>query len=112
MLVVGDPAPTCAPSLYESLPRMDLVGTLIGSAAHPGQLITAASEEACRVECCARAGCTAYSFANGILQMVSVRAESAEGVITVLALCGLYANVTDLVPSTLFSSGAMLSVYS
>lgn len=88
---------------------MDLVGTLIGNAAHPGQLITVASEEACRVECCARAGCTAYSFANGILQMASITADSAVGIV---APCGLYANVTDLVPSTLFSSGAMLSVYS
>ena len=87
---------------------MDLVGRLIGTVERPDQLITVADDAACRLACCNRTGCTAYAFASGVLE-ASVGAEAAT---VVTAPCGLYADVTALVPSTLFSSGALLSVYS
>ena len=88
---------------------MDLVGTLIGTVDRPNQLIKVANDAECRLACCNRTGCTAYAFASGVLE-ASVGADAAATMVA--APCGLYADVTALVPSTLFSSGALLSVYS
>lgn len=92
--------PYCALSLYRSLPRTDLVGTLVGSAIFPSAAFLAPSELLCRQACCDAVACDAYSFASATL-LVAAQAQ-----------CFLYVNVTALVPSSLVSSGALLSAYS
>jgi len=79
------------------------VGTLVNN-----RLIKVASDAECRLACCNTTGCTGYAFAGGVLQ-ASIEAGAQT---MVAAPCGLYSHVTSLVPSTLFSSGALLSVYS
>ncbi len=85
----------CAPSLFRPLPRMDLVGTLVGTALTPGALALTPSLEACRQACCDAPACDGFSFA------VSELAISPTGV----AGCFLYVNVTQLIPSSVISSG-------
>jgi hypothetical protein len=93
------PAPTssyyCTPSLFRSLPRMDLVGELVGTALTPGVLALMPSLEACRQACCDAPACDGYSFA------VSECASSLSGA----ASCFIYVNVTQLIPSSVVSSG-------
>ena len=96
------PSPYCWPSLYRALPRMDLVGTLVGSALFPGAFVLTADENGCRQACCDAPGCDSYTFAATTLP------SSATGT----ASCFLYVNVTALVPSSMVNSGALLSVYS
>ncbi len=57
--------PYCAPSLYRALPRMDLVGTLVGSAFFPGQGFYTENEAACRQACCDAAACDSFAYALG-----------------------------------------------
>ena len=95
--------PACHESLYRLLPRLDLVGTMLDSA---GDYVT---ESACRNACCNATGCTAYAFASVMLRLASI---GADGLGNIKAPCVLYANVTSLVPNSLFSSGALLSEYS
>ena len=99
----SSPTPYCWPSLYRTLPRMDLVGTLVGSAYVPGAAFLAASENNCRQSCCDAPACDAYAFAVGNLAY----AQALGG-----AQCFLYVNVTALVPTSMMTSGALLSVYS
>ena len=96
------PTPYCWPSLFRALPRMDLVGTLVGSAVFPGVDFLSASENDCRQACCDAPVCDCYTFASTILR------SSTTGT----ASCFLYVNVTALVPSSTVNSGALLSVYS
>ena len=103
------PTPTinCAPTLYRSLPHTDLVGTLTGNAWYPGTAVPSFSEAGCRQACCDAPICDAYSFASNDLLFAIQHSLSP-----VTASCFLYTNVTALVPSSAFSSGALLSSYS
>jgi hypothetical protein len=88
------PAPADCPSTaFRGFPRMDLVGTLVGSA--PGQpSVGVASEAACRIACCAAGPtCEGYSFDTG-----SLRYHAA-------GECFLFANVTQLMPANMMASG-------
>ena len=96
----GTPAPSTAPpycvaALFRSLPRMDLVGTLVGSALTPGAPLIAPSTEACRQACCDAPACHGFAFA------VSLQRSSAAGT----ADCFLYVNITQLIPSSVVVSG-------
>ena len=99
------PSPGCAP-LYRALPRMDLVGTLVGTPKHPSTSFPSPSESGCRQSCCDSPVCDAYTFAASDLQNAIFQGQSP------FAQCFLYANVTALVPSSAFASGAMHSAYS
>ena len=85
--------PYCAPALFRAFPRMDLVGSLVGTALAPGESVTLAGEPACRQACCDAAACDGYAF----------EAESAKR--AGLGGCFLYVNITQLVPSSGYASG-------
>ena len=87
------PTPYCAPTLFRALPRIDLVGALVGTALSPGQATLAPSEAACRQACCDAASCDGYSFEVGALAYHAA------------TNCFLLVNVTALVPSNLMASG-------
>ena len=101
------PTPYCPPSLYRPRPRTDLVGTLVGNAWYPGTSLPSATESSCRQSCCDAPYCDAYTFATSELQLQLFQ-SSADPV----ASCFLYTNVTALVPSSGYSSGALHSAYS
>jgi hypothetical protein len=90
--------PYCAPSLFRPLSRTDLVGTLVGSALAPGEATLVASAAACRQACCDAPVCDGYSFEAGAALMHAAAAP-----------CYLYANVTQLVPSSGYVSGVLES---
>ena len=93
--------PYCSPALFRSLPRMDLVGTLVGTALSPGISVLQPSEASCRQACCDAAACDGYAFSSGDLAM---------GLATIGgASCYLYVNITQLMPSSGYSSGVLLS---
>ena len=104
------PTPSATPSAchsYYPFPRMDLNGTLVGSAAFPAASypdgFTAASEAECMQQCCAAAvatGCTAYAFASFFLTLGGGGAP-----------CFLYGPAISLVYSSGFSSGVQTSAY-
>ena len=106
-LVIATPSPTpastpgyaCAPALFRSLSRTDLVGTPVGGAAREalGTPALVTSEETCRVACCAVAGCSGYSY---VLHDPARRLTAAPA-----SLCFLFANVTQLVPANPMVSG-------
>ena len=87
--------PYCAPALFRSLPRTDLVGALVGTAHAPGALSLQPSVEACRQACCDAPACDGFAFSVGDLAITSVGAAG----------CYLYVNVTQLVPSSGYASG-------
>ena len=90
--------------LFRSLPRTDLVGTLLGAAS-----FTTASEASCRFACLATPGCDSYAFSTG----VGVAIVATFGLQPALALpCYLYANLTALVPNSAINSGALYVRYS
>ena len=100
--------PYCAPSLYRVLPRMDLVGTLVGSAMAPNAGFYTDSEAACRQACCDAAVCDSYAYAGGAAGYYVINNYNyGFG-----AQCFLYVNVTALAPSSIVSSGALISKYS
>ena len=74
---------------------MDLVGTLVGTALSPGMPVPLSSESACRQTCCDAPFCDGYAFASGD---VSYMNGGPAG-------CFLYANITQLIPNSAFSSG-------
>ena len=82
---------------------MDLVGSLVGTALSPGSHVLAPSEAACRQACCDAPFCDGYAFASGD---AALAAGGAGGPVS----CFLYANVTQLVPSSAFTSGIYESV--
>ena len=90
------PTPYCMPSLFRTLPRMDLVGTLVGTALNPGSRVLLPSEPTCRQACCDAPACDGYSFASGDASL-----EAPSGV----ASCFLLVNITQLIPNNAFSSG-------
>ena len=90
--------PYCAPSLFRSLPRTDLVGSLVGTALTPGAPALMASEAACRQACCDAPGCEGFAF-----NADTARFHAASS-------CYLYVNVTQLIPSSGFASGVLESV--
>jgi hypothetical protein len=90
--------PYCAPSLFRQLPRMDLVGTLVGTALSPGSHVLTRSEAACREACCDAPFCDGFAFASGDAVLA---AGGSGGPVS----CFLYANVTQLIPSSAFTSG-------
>ena len=100
------PTPACAASLYRSLPRTDLVGTLTGNAWSPASAFMAPSESSCLQACCDAPSCDAYTFASNDLMFSIAKGLSQS------AACFLYTNVTALVPSSGYASGALLSAYS
>ena len=91
------PTPYCAPSLFRFLPRMDLVGVLVGSALAPGSVFPAASLAVCRQACCDAPACDGFSFATGDASLLPGGSGSAG--------CFLYVNITQLIPSSVVSSG-------
>jgi hypothetical protein len=113
-------AATCAMTLFAGY---DVVGTRISTAMQ-------ATETACAASCCAAAGCVAYSFGQGLLSVaITVPAQTinshsdpyptgdhyttyyttgpfvATNAITYAVPCTLLANVSSLVPSSLFTGG-------
>ena len=90
-------APYCIPSLFRDLPRMDLVGTLVGTALSPGLVSPAPSLAACRQACCDAPACDGFSFASGDSSLL----PGGTGV----AGCFLLVNITQLIPNNAFSSG-------
>ena len=93
------PGYACAASLFRPLLRTDLVGAPVGGAAREalGTPALVTSEETCRVACCAVAGCSGYAY---VLHDPARRLAAAPA-----SLCFLYANVTQLVPSSTMVSG-------
>ena len=87
--------PYCFPSLFRALPRMDLVGTLVGTALSPGSRVLLPSEESCRQACCDAPFCDGFSFASSDLGVAGATSAS----------CFLYVNITQLIPSSFASSG-------
>ena len=90
--------PYCHPALFRSLPRTDLVGSLVGTALAPGQAALVASEAACRQACCDAPACDGYTFAADL------------AMISAVAPCYLHVNVTQLIPSNGYASGVRESV--
>ena len=90
--------PYCHPALFRGLPRTDLVGSLVGTALAPGQAALVASEIACRQACCDAPACDGYTFAADL------------AMISAVAPCYLYVNVTQLIPSGRDASGVRESV--
>ena len=89
----------CDAAWFRELPRMDLVGAPVGGEYGVNLLSSspASSEVLCRQACCvAGASCTAYAFS----------------IVSTLTNCFLYANVTNLVPSTTMRSAVLRSAYS
>ena len=97
------PSPTlnyyCAPSLFHDLPRMDLVGTLVGTALSPGAPVPLPSLSSCRQACCDAPLCDGYSFASGDMSFISGGSAG----------CFLYVNITQLIPNSGYSSGIVES---
>jgi sugar lactone lactonase YvrE len=89
--------PYCALSFFRPLPRTDLVGTLVGSALAPGEATLVASESACRQACCDAPVCDGYAFSREVALFQPA------------APCYLYANVTQLMPTSSFQSGVLES---
>ena len=87
--------PYCQDALFRVLPRMDLVGTLVGTALTPGAPTLVSSLGDCRQACCDAATCDGYSFATGDASFINGG----------IAGCFLYVNITQLIPSSVVSSG-------
>ena len=90
--------PYCEPALFRSLPRTDLVGTLVGTALTPGEATLVASEAACRQACCDAPVCEGYAF------------EASIALFQPAAPCHLYVNVTQLIPTSSVKSGVLESM--
>ena len=88
-------SPYCSPSLFRSLSRMDLVGTLVGTALTPGAPTLVSSPADCRQACCDAPACDGFSFGTGDASYVSGGTAS----------CFLLINITQLIPNNAFSSG-------
>jgi hypothetical protein len=95
---------TAAGLLFRSLPRMDLLGTLVGAS-----FSSTASEAACRSSCLASPGCDAYAFSSGALALMAANLGGQPGV---TAPCFLLTNVTALVPNNMMASGVLSARYS
>jgi hypothetical protein len=91
-------SPYCAPSLFRLLPRMDLVGSLVGTALSPREPVRVTTDAACRQECCDAPACDGYTF------------DASSGRQHNSGECYLYVNVTQLVPSSTMASGVRESV--
>ena len=89
------PSPYCVSSIFRALPRMDLVGTLAGSALAPGAPTLVSSTAACRQACCDAPACDGFSFATGDASFISGGTAG----------CFLYVNITQLIPSSVVTSG-------
>ena len=89
------PTPYCVLSLFRALPRMDIVGSLAGTALSPGAPVPLPSESSCRQACCDAPFCDGYAFASGDMSFTNGGTAG----------CFLYVNVTQLIPSSAFSSG-------
>ena len=98
------PSATAAGLLFRSLPRTDLLGTLVGAS-----LSSTASEAACRSSCLASPGCDAYAFSSGALALMAANLGGQPGV---TAPCFLLTNVTALVPNNMMASGVLSARYS
>ena len=80
---------------------MDVMGTLVGSAANPSAPFLSATEATCRQECCNAPSCNAYAFSASLILMNPAGAP-----------CYLYNNVTALVPNSGVNTGTLYSAYS
>ena len=87
--------PYCLASQFRTLPRMDLVGTLIGTALSPGAPTLVSSLVNCRQACCDAPACDGFSFGTGDASFVSGG----------MASCFLSVNITQVIPNSAFSSG-------
>jgi hypothetical protein len=70
----------------------------VGTALAPGEAALVASEAACRQACCDAPACDGYTFAADL------------AMISAVAPCYLYVNVTQLIPSGRDASGVRESV--
>lgn len=105
-LPIASPSPSaastpgfaCAASLFRTLPYMDLTGTRLGGSAlaTPGTPAWHRSEEACRIACCTVAGCSGYAYALH---------DPASRYLSTPVPCFLFANITQLIPSSGYTSG-------
>lgn len=79
-------------SQFRRLPRMDIQGSLTGTALYPNQTLYAWSETACQVTCLyASGGCQGYSYV----------ASTSE--------CNLWSSIVQFVPSSIVNSGVLAS---
>jgi len=76
---------------------MDLVGALVGTALPPGVPVLLPSDRSCRQACCDAPACDGYAFAFGDASL----GLGGSGI----ASCFLYINITQLIPSSGYSSG-------
>ena len=88
-------ADNCGGTLFRSLPRMDLVGALVGTALSPGAPTLVSSLGYCRQACCDAPACDGFSFGTGDASFISGGTAG----------CFLYVNITQLIPNSAFSSG-------
>ena len=84
------PGLNCPSSIFRALPHADLVGVVI-------DMITVFSQELCRIACCNGVKCQGFAFARTELRFGAG------------ASCFLYANITQFIPSSAFSSGILES---
>ena len=88
-------SPYCNPSVFQTFPTNDLVGTPVGIVSFQP------TPYGCQLACCSMPGCDGFSFnAEQILLGGST------------APCYLLANVTQLIPSHTYTSGIRASVFS
>ena len=95
LTVTASVSPYCNPSVFQSFPSSDLVGSLVGTVSMQP------SAYSCQLACCSVPGCDGYTFAS--MQLVI-------GAVT--GPCYLLANVTQLVPNHFATSGVRASVFS
>ena len=84
------PGLNCPSSMFRALPHADLVGVVI-------DMIAVFSQELCRIACCNGVECQGFAFARTELRFGAG------------ASCFLYANITQFIPSSAFSSGILES---
>jgi len=100
------PSPFCKPADFRPLPRTDLVGALL-----VGSPVLLPEAAACRVACCRALGCDGFAYAADLAAYALIAPAPASLAVSpvVGAPCYLYANVTQLVPSSLMASSVRLS---
>jgi DNA-binding beta-propeller fold protein YncE len=92
--------PYCFPAQYQTFTNYELIGTLVGTAFFPGSPIRVSSEASCRQACCDAVRCDGYTFEIPDQQTISILGGMK---------CLLLINITQLVPSTLFTSAILNS---
>lgn len=96
------------PSLFRAIPRMDVVGTLVGNQYFPGQpLLYPQTEAACQLACF-NTLCDGYTFNPGAAATLSNLASVATipgNPSLITGTCYLFTNITQFVPNNFALSG-------